>query len=191
MDDLRARADCSDKWNPANSQLARLLVEPGDIDELRERADSGDESASREYSRYARDLLIKRIPAEEAIAVVRPGADDGNAFSQSVLAELLATQGSVDELRSRADGGDPYARERYLQHLKAEHDVARLWDEVVGAGTPGADEALVELLRQLRQDDLATQVQDYGLNPDGSVATAASGAAATAEPEQRASAHDE
>ena len=78
--------------------LAKLLAERGDLDELRARADAGDEAAA---SRLA-ELLAERGDLDELRA--RADAGDGHAARQ--LAELLAERGDLDGLRARADAGD-------------------------------------------------------------------------------------
>ena len=81
--------------------LAVLLVQRGDLEELRGRADDGDGYAAAQLAR----LLADRGELEELRA--RADADDRYAAAQ--LARLLADRGEQGELRVRAAAGDGYA----------------------------------------------------------------------------------
>jgi hypothetical protein len=132
LDELRARADAGDE--NAAWQLADLLAARGDVDELRARADA---SVSAEARRLA-DLLAHRPSLDELDEL-----DARDAHAPLRLADLLAARGDVDELRARADAGDPFAGEKL----------------------PGL------LIKQGRNEE-AERLRRFGLNPDGSVAWA-------------------
>ena len=86
----RHAADAGDR--EAARQLAELLVQRGDLDELRTRAEAGDEEA------VERDLDEQRALED---AYYEEAAQQ--------LAELLAECSDLDGLRARADAGDWHA----------------------------------------------------------------------------------
>jgi len=121
-------------------QLAEMLAGQGRVDEaiamLRARADRGDDSAARLLA----EVLAGQGRVDEAIAMLRaragvnfenaPGylrlvlifdweAAQNEAYARSDLADLLARNGRLDELRTRADVGDLDAASR-LADLLAE-----------------------------------------------------------------------
>ena len=79
-------------------QLAELLAERGDLDELRARADAGDGFAASQLA----ELLAQRGDLDG----LRARADDGDRDAARRLADLLAERGDLDGLRARADAGD-------------------------------------------------------------------------------------
>jgi thioredoxin-like negative regulator of GroEL len=81
--------------------LAELLAQRGDIQELRERADTGDPDAAIRLA----ELLAERGEIEEAIALLRRRADTSDPDTASELAH----GGDVQGLRERVDTGDPDA----------------------------------------------------------------------------------
>ncbi|MGX7671159.1 hypothetical protein [Plantactinospora sp. DSM 117369] len=62
-------------------------------------------------------LLAEQGRVDEAIASWRARTDAGDGYAARRLADLLAKQGRVDELRARADARDWYARERLASLL--------------------------------------------------------------------------
>lgn len=78
-----------------------------------------------------------------AIQLYRHSADRGDQYAAGQLAELLIKRGDLDELRARADVGD-----------------GRVADLLADA-----------LVRQGRGED-AERLRRFGLNPDGSIASA-------------------
>jgi tetratricopeptide (TPR) repeat protein len=153
--------------NLAADRLARLLASHGRIEELRARADAGDQSAIIQLA----ELAAARGRDDEALELLSVGADAGGQDAAERRANLLADQGRVDELRAHADAGDLYAAER-LVRLLADQD--RL-DEIrleVDAGTPTAGRGLVRLLTKQGKTEEAERLRRQGLNPDGSVADA-------------------
>ena len=100
LDELRARP--TPATTHAAGRAGRLLAERGDLEELRARADAGDRYAAGELAR----LLAERGDLEE----LRARADAGDESAAGQLADLLAERGDLDEaaqiLRARADAGD-------------------------------------------------------------------------------------
>jgi len=92
VEELRRRADTGDR--AAARGLAGLLCELGDVEELRRRADAGDWDAGRELAGLLRELGN----AEE----LRRRADAGGWDAGRELAGLLRELGDVGELRRRA-----------------------------------------------------------------------------------------
>jgi hypothetical protein len=99
----------------AGAQLADLLVKHGDLDELRRRADAGDETA---VSRLASVSLAERGDLD-GLAV---RADSGDRSAAEALAQLLAERGDLDGLAVRADSGDRSAAEALAQLLARHGD---------------------------------------------------------------------
>ena len=132
----RHAADAGD--GHATSQLADLLAQRGDMEELRARANAGDRHAALRLA----ELLTQRGDMEE----LRARADAGDRHAALRLAELLAQRGDMDEaeqvLRARADAGDGYAALRLAALLadrgspdEAEHDdIGELLVRAAGGG---------------------------------------------------------
>lgn len=113
IEELRARADEGDEQ--ADVCLIGMLAERGEIDELRARADEGDEYATQRLV----DLLIERNELGEVVT----RADTGSWYATARLARLLVEQGDVDELRSRADAGDEHAANGLVDVLVAQGEI--------------------------------------------------------------------
>jgi len=84
---------------------AYRLAEDDRTDELRERAEAGDEHARRELASW----LADRARAEEAIELIRPLADAGDDVAGLQLARWLADRDQAGELRQRAASGSYHA----------------------------------------------------------------------------------
>ncbi|GAA0713276.1 hypothetical protein GCM10010199_12180 [Dactylosporangium roseum] len=116
IDELRSRADAGDE--PSARELAKLLGKSDDIEELRTRAELGDRNAAWEAS-----LLLRRQERiDDAISVLAPYASDPNLGA--MLARLLDQQDrvaeAIDVLRRHVDAHVPKAVRR-LADLLAEH----------------------------------------------------------------------
>ncbi|MEW1847925.1 hypothetical protein AB0392_59060, partial [Nonomuraea angiospora] len=142
-DELRARADAGDEQ--AARVLAELLAEQGCEEELRARADAGDKQAARALAR----LLTEQGRVEEALEAWRELADDTDSswYPARQLAELLAEQGREGELRARADAGDEQAAE-VMAELLAEQGREEELRARADAGDKAAARALAELLTE-------------------------------------------
>ncbi|WP_436535534.1 hypothetical protein [Actinoplanes sp. HUAS TT8] len=117
-DELRKRSDAGDL--DATYWLGRLLEQRGRSDEaitvLRGQAEAT------EWRSVGVTMLLARILArqgrvEEAMTILRPHAANPDAHPNDqgaarLLADLLVSQGQVDELRQRADAGDEPAEFR-------------------------------------------------------------------------------
>ena len=84
------------------------LAENDEVDELRRRADRGDNHARRQLACW----LAERSRAQEAAAVIRPLADAGEDIAQLWLARWLAHCDQAGELRQRANAGDRHAQQQ-------------------------------------------------------------------------------
>jgi hypothetical protein len=104
LEELRARADIGDQ--SAASQAAEVLADGKDLAWRRTRANIGN------ISRLA-DVLADRGELEE----LRARADAGDDYAASRLAAALADRGELEELRARADAGDDYAASRLADVL--------------------------------------------------------------------------
>jgi hypothetical protein len=145
VDELRARADAGD--GEAAVRLAALLRKRGEVDELRARADAGD---------FPAVLLLPRLLAGRGeVDELRARADAGDYFAGMRLAELLAERGDLDEavqiLRPLADAGGPDAV-LLLPRLLADRGEV---DELRARADAGDGHSAVELARLLaRRGDL-------------------------------------
>jgi len=190
---LRARADIGD--DGAAGWLAELLAERGDLDGLRAQADAGDRPAARRLAELLAELLAERGDLDE----LRAQADAGNVWAAERLAGLLAERGDLDELRAQADAGNGWAAERLAGLLAERGDLDGLRARVdagdwpaaerlagllaergdldglrarVDAGDRHAAEPLVALMARQGRDEEAERLRRFGLNPDGSIASA-------------------
>lgn len=111
----------------------------GHLEELRARADAGDEKAAWRVA----ELLAARGDPDGAKQILRARADDGDSHAARELAELLAQRADLDGLRAR-----------------------------VGAGDSHAAPPLVDLLIKQGRNEEAERLRRFGLNPDGSIASA-------------------
>ena len=184
---LRALVDAGD-WDAAE-QLAGLLAGRGDLDELRARADAGDEAAATELAEREdlHELLLRAAAdagdqdaAEQLAGVLaecgdldelRARADADDRAAAARLAGLLAGRGDLDELRARADTGDGDAAVRLAGVLAERGDLDELRARAV-AGDYEAAPQLAELLIKQGRGEEAERLRRFGLHPDGSIASA-------------------
>ena len=91
--------------------LAVRLAEEGRLDELNERAESGDKGAEQVQS------VIRRRGTPSAMAELSKAADAGDPFAQAAIAQHLAQQPDLTELRARASQGEPAAQRALVDIL--------------------------------------------------------------------------
>jgi tetratricopeptide (TPR) repeat protein len=159
-------ADAGDQY--AADRLTLLLIDRGDLGELRGRADAGDTYAALELGL----LLAYRGDLDEAVQILRTMADAGDGNAAERLAKLLAERDDLGELRARADAGDTYAAlelARLLAYRGDLDEAVQILRRMADAGD-GDAERLVELLTQQGWAEEAERLRRFGLNPDGSVA---------------------
>jgi tetratricopeptide (TPR) repeat protein len=87
-------------WN-----LARMLADCDRIDDLRARADAGEVAALVTLA----DVARRRGRIAEAIDLLTAAANMGDGFAAMKRAELLAEQGSIDELEALVEAHDAFA----------------------------------------------------------------------------------
>jgi hypothetical protein len=198
LDGLRARADAGD--GSAAHRLADVLAERGDLDELRARADAGDGSAAFRLADvlaergdldgavqvlraradaghwYAAVLLAHLLGERGDLDGLRARADAGDGFAASWLAGLLAGRDGLDGLRGRADAGDGSAAHRLADVLAERGELDRAVQVLHARATVGdentAAEQLPSLLIKQGRGEEAERLRRFGLNPDGSIASA-------------------
>jgi hypothetical protein len=78
---------------------------------------------------------------------------------------LLAEQGDIGELRARADADDLDSAWRLARLLDEENRFDELYEEVL-AGTDGAGEHFIDILRRCGETGLAEHLQNLGFDPD-------------------------
>jgi tetratricopeptide (TPR) repeat protein len=179
VDELRARADARD--GAAAERLAQLLVDQGRVDELRARADTGDGAAAIQVA----DLVAAQGRVDETIELLRVAVDASDRIpawprdhtaawakdrtAAERLADLLADQGRIDELRARADTGDGCATKRLVDLLadqgRVDEAIELLSVRVDGSNRSGdwvanwdAAERLAELLADQGRVEEAIQL---------------------------------
>jgi hypothetical protein len=158
---LRTRADTGHR--SAAQRLAGLLAKRGNLDELRARAGTGDIDAAKQLT----DLLAERGDLDG----LQARANAGNGHAAYALAGLLAKRGNLDELRARADAGDGFAAQRLAGLLAERGDLDELRART-DAGDRNAAHQLPLLLTQQGRGDEGDRLRRFGLNPDGSIASA-------------------
>jgi len=132
IDVIRPQAD-ADHPNAARV-LTDLLAQQGRLDELRERAATGDELS---LWRLA-DLLADRGAAEE-LTILIDAHHSVPHFAYAVsgwLADVLADQGRLDTLRARADAGEPSAGFRLAESLIERGDLQELRTRIEAGDRP-------------------------------------------------------
>ena len=154
---LRARADADDAT--AARQLVDLLARRGDLDGVRDRADAGDA--------HAAWRLVELLDIDG----LRARADAGDQRAALRLADLLAEGSDLDGLRARADAGDEYAAGQLARLLAERGDLEGL-RAMVDAGNGYAAGLLPKLLIEQGIGEEAERLRLYGLNLDGSIASA-------------------
>lgn len=183
VDELRLRAARS---SAAAGRLAELLAQRGQVEEaltmLRGLADHNNAQATWLLVR----LLVERGRAEDALAILRPlvqlhesasmSQDDRWEWPTRRLAQLLAADGRIDELRdliegfrARADLGNHYAARR-LAELLAEHGHPGELRAEIDAGNPFAAERVVEQLARQGKLYEADRMWRFGLTAEGLIA---------------------
>ena len=173
LDGLRARAEAGDR--DAAERLADLLTGRGARDEAeqvwRACAEAGNENAAVRLA----ELLAARGDLDGAIQVLRARADAGDRDAAVRLAELLAARGDLDgavqALRARADAGDGNAARRLANVLAWRGDLDGLRARI-DAGDRDAGRKLPGLLIKRGRSEEAERLRRFGLNPDGSIASA-------------------
>jgi hypothetical protein len=95
----------------------------------------------------------------------------GSKEAAGQLADLLAERGDLDGLRARADAGDGDAAGRLADLLAERGDLDGLRARA-DAGDGDAAGRLADLLAELGRSEDAEQLRRFGLNPDGSIASA-------------------
>jgi hypothetical protein len=170
---LRDQADAGNE--DAALQLARLLAQRGDLDGLRALADAGEWYVVRELT----ELLAGRGDLDGLRAL----AAAGDGYAAVWLAGLLADGGDLDEaeqiLRDQADAGDGYAAVwlagRLAELLADRGDLAgaeQILSAQANAGEKDAGGQLADLLTKQGRSEEAERLRRFGLNPDGSTASA-------------------
>jgi hypothetical protein len=165
LGDVRARADAGDveaaKW------LAKMLVERGDLEQLRARSAAGDQSSTAQLA----EVLAQRGDLDE----LRTRADAFDAAAAWRLDEMLAQRGDLDELGARSASGDPVAgwwlTLASVQHADLEELRSRT-DAGDGEAAAQLTQVLTEQLSEQGQADEARRLLQFGLNADGSIASA-------------------
>ena len=162
------RADAAD--DDAAEMLVKLLAERGDLDGA-EQVLHSHRFGDWHDAEYLADLLTKQRDVDGLLA----RADAGDTRAARRLAGLLAERGDVDGLRGRADAGDTGAAWRLAELLEKRGDLAgveRVLRAQVDAGDTDAGERLAKFLTNHGRDEEAKQLRQFGLNPDGSIASA-------------------
>jgi predicted negative regulator of RcsB-dependent stress response len=144
----------------AARQLAVMLADRGDLDELRARAHAGDGTAALQLA----VMLAESGDLDEAEQMLRIAADAvhrENWHAALRLANLLAKRGDLDGLRALAHAGNEFAPLRLAELLADRGDldqaeqILRAWAD---AGNGPAARQLAELLADRGDLDQAEQI---------------------------------
>ncbi|MEU7802516.1 hypothetical protein AB0B10_24975 [Micromonospora arborensis] len=165
---VRPQADATPSNGWAAGWVVECLALLDRLDELQARADAGDDYAELR-------LLARRGQLEEIHSRVAAG----EAYEGLILTALLDgghVDDAVAELRRHIaegydNGGDIDLNEQ-LAELLATHGLLDELKAEVRVGNPCAGKWLVHLLIQQGQVDQANQLRRFGLNPDGTMASA-------------------
>ncbi|MBB2949064.1 tetratricopeptide (TPR) repeat protein [Actinoplanes lutulentus] len=156
----QAVEDTRDRWErgdeSAAGRLTAMLTTLGRteevIDVLRRRWDGGDRYVANQLA----DLWAEQGRLDQALEILREAGADKRKSARSDrehLARLLAEHGRIDELRSRADGGDKAAERTLMRHLTGAGELDEAVSRAISRGD--ADMPLVErLVSSGRFDDL-------------------------------------
>lgn len=146
---------------------AYSLAENGEVAELRQRADGGDDHARRQLAYW----MGERDQPQEAIALIRPLADTGEDIAQLWLARWLTECDQTAGLRHRADAGDDHALYELAGWLAAHGRLTELRELISTEGGLAALQAFwrtwqvdLEVLRLLEQagdDDAQRQLAHW------------------------------
>ena len=153
---------------------AYTLAENGEVDELRQRADGGDDHARQQLAYW----MSERDRPQEAIALIRPLADTGDDIAQLWLARWLAECDQAGELRQRAGAGDDHALYELAGWLAVHGRVTELRELVSSEGglaalqafwrTWQADAGVLRLLADAGDDDAQRQLARWLARSGGS-----------------------
>ncbi|WP_328451969.1 hypothetical protein [Amycolatopsis sp. NBC_00438] len=152
-EELRTRADNGD--GPAAIRLARVLAEQGCTTELRTRADNGDDHAAIRLAR----VLAEQGQVEAAILLLRTPARR-YTYGAFLLGDLLARQGHIAELRTRADNGDDHAAIRLAELLADQGDSAELRTRADNGDDIAADQLAQLLAEQGHEAELRSRADN-------------------------------
>ncbi|OXM59674.1 hypothetical protein [Amycolatopsis vastitatis] len=149
----------------AANQLVRLLAKQEQVDELRQRADNGHAHAAVRLA----ELLAAQEQVDDAIQVLRPHA--GNGVAAIELADLLSEREQIEDaievLRAHADNGDEYVAERLVDLLVANGQVERLRVRADGGDEYAATELAGLLVAQGQVEDAIQVLRPHADNGDG------------------------
>ena len=147
---VRAIADAGGFW--FQRDLADMLAEQGNIDELRARADK--ELAEVQFPDHFDPRLAQLLVEQGNIDELRARADAGSWAAARDLAQLLENQGNIDELTSRANADDEAAGRSLALRLYFQEDAVGLRARA-DVGDKWAAHTLTDLLVKLGRIDEA------------------------------------
>jgi hypothetical protein len=144
----KLQADPATGDSPALLRLADLLTGQGRIEEAYELLRPRAHAAERDIALRAAQQLVRLGRVDDAIALLRPIARIGHRRDEDsarLFVDLLADQGLVDELRTRADKKDEYAQRR-LAAVLAERSLVEELRKRAARRDPYAARELVNVL---------------------------------------------
>lgn len=109
MEMLRSAAAGSTRWDTALELLIAMLVEDGNEEELRKRADAGSDRASQALAK----LLFRNNRTDE----LQQRADHGSLSASQELFEMMTVDGSTNDLAAEVDAGTAGANRYWLRAL--------------------------------------------------------------------------
>jgi len=192
LDELTHRAERSVAPH-ARPLLAQARARLGELQQLRDAADTGDESSAirladeldrrdAEDELHARagrgDWWATRMLATRQARTWLAAGDVGSLreraatdpWATDTYADALAAIGDVDTLGELADAGNDRAARHAAALLARAGDLARLRDGV-DLGRPHAVDALADALAAAGRTDEAERLRHFGLRADGEIAS--------------------
>jgi hypothetical protein len=145
--------------------LADLLIDRGELDELRAQADRNDAIAAG----WQAELLTDQGETEQ-FQITHLDLNFRNIFLTTVSAGMLADRGKLDELRAWADAGNMLAAVFLLNFLAAVGDKEVLENEIYAGHSLGINR-LADIWCHGDNDvtDFNLRLCRLGLDPEGSI----------------------
>ena len=166
---LRAWADAD--ATSVGWQLIELLEKRGDLD--------GAEQVLRAWADaaypYAAGRLAELLAQRGDLAGLRARADAGDRWATGRLAVMLAQRGEFEALRAWADTGDGLAARRLAEVLEVRGalDAAeQVLRALADTGNEFNARQLANVVMKQGRGEEAERLRKFGLNPDGSIASA-------------------
>jgi hypothetical protein len=162
---LRERADSGDESAPW--RLAELLIDQGRMEELQERVDAGDRAATWRLAQH----LERQDRLEDAVDVLRAWGDaaDAGEMLAGLLIKLSRVEEAIDALRAAADADDLTTTHRLAELLAEQGHFDELRERAKDGDTYAALRLADDMIAHARTDE-AINVLRAAADADGGAA---------------------